>query len=631
MRMRSADRMLGGLIWLVLLAAIAARLLLLDADPPAGGWYGFITDEARWVETARNLYLNGTSGLYSFSELHLVLSPLFQAIAWLQFELFGLGFWQARLLSALAGCGLVLLICDLVRPFVSHWILLALAILVGFGPEFLLPSRIVSPDIVSLFFCVASLRMFSAPKPSKIRLCGGIFLLAAAVLVKATTLLFAPFLVLGLLWSWLSRDTAATFRVRRMAIGSGVTALALILFAAIKGTGGLTPIFQTLAGFLSFGGLYRAAAIFLDRSLGDTTVEVLPISFFVSLLGAWFAIWSAERDHGAKFDARWHLRLTVGIWSVGTLLVLALLAYPPVRYFIFVIAPLLILTALAIDDGCLDRASRAGAKSPSLSIIRRELFLISFLLPLAVFLAPAAVLALGQLGVGFASMSRRLGLIAVLVLSLSIACRAFITSATVCRRIVIVSVTGLLACAAIAVVRPEFRYWSAAAGDVALWACSSGIALGAVFWDAYRQLPARMTRTTRIPGAWVALIAAVLVGDLRPLLQPQYTLKDIAADIARRVPPDSKLLVSAAASLLLPTKLRYREETENLDSIDFVLAMSCFPGTCMVQPPMIIKEHFNPVATYVFTGRYMGKPTGTKLLLLQRKVAPRPVVDDRSK
>ena len=99
MHMRSADRMVGGLIWLVLLAAIAVRLLFLDADPPAGGWYGFITDEGRWVETARNLYMQGTLGLYSFSKLHLVLSPLFQAIAWLQFEFFGLGFWQARLLS----------------------------------------------------------------------------------------------------------------------------------------------------------------------------------------------------------------------------------------------------------------------------------------------------------------------------------------------------------------------------------------------------------------------------------------------------------------------------------------------------------------------------------------------------
>lgn len=51
----------------------------------------------------------------------------------------------------------------------------------------------------------------------------------------------------------------------------------------------------------------------------------------------------------------------------------------------------------------------------------------------------------------------------------------------------------------------------------------------------------------------------------------------------------------------------------------------------MVQPPMIIKEHFSPVATYVFTGRYMGKPTGTELLLLQRNGSTGLVVGDRPK
>lgn len=630
MRMSKADRIIGGLIWLVLLVAIAVRLLFLDADPPAGGWYGFITDEGRWVETARNLYLQGTLRLSGLSQLHLALSPLFQAIAWLQFEFFGLGFWQARLLSALAGCGLILLIRDLVRPFVSYSVLLALAILVGLGPEFLFPSRIVSPDIVSLFFCVASLRVLSASTLSAPRLWIGILLLAAAVLVKATTLLFAPFLVLGLLWSWLSRDGAAIYRVRRNAIRAGVLSLALIviLFLMIKRSNSLAHLFQTLSGFLSFGGAYRVAAIFFDRSLGESTPEVLPISLFVSLLGGWFAIFSARHDHGVHVDAKRHLQIVLGIWSAGCLLILAFLGYPPMRYFIFLIAPLLILAAIAIDDGCLDRAARIGQNLSKSTFIRREFFLGSFFLPLGVLLLPAAAQVFSQFGVDFASMSRRVALFSFMAFGLSIVGRVLISNRAACRRVIIFSVAGLLACAAIAVVRPDFRFWSTSTGDVALWACSTVIALGAVLWDAYGQIPVRMAWMS---GAWIPLISAVLVGDLRPLVRPHYTLSAIASDIARRIPADSEILVSGTASLLIPTRLQYREATNDLRNVTFALAMSCFPETCAVQPRPIILEQFDPVATYVFTGRYMGKPTGTKLLLLRRKSSTGPVIDDGSR
>lgn len=621
-----ASRMQAALIGTALLVAIGVRLLFLDADPPAGGWYGFITDEGRWIETARNLYLSGTLGLYSFSELHLALSPLFQAIAWLQFEFLGLGFWQARLLSALAGCGLILVLCDLVRPFVGRWVLLALVILVGFGSEFLLPSRTVSPDIVSLFFCVASLHALTAGILGTTRLWAGMFLLAMAVLVKATTLLFAPFLALGLLWSRLSSDSAAIVLVRRNAVRAGISLLALmvILSLLIMASNALTNLLQTLSGFVSFGGAYRAAAIFLDRSLGDQAREVLPISFHVSLLGSWFAMLSVRQDRDRDFAARRRLQVTAAIWSAGCLLALTFLGYPPMRYFIFAIAPLLLLAAVAIDDGCLDRASRVGHRIAHSTFSRREVSLVSFFLPLAVLILPATVWVFSQFGVNFASMSRRVALLAFMVLGLSIAGRAFSASAAFCRRVVIFSVAGLLACASLAVIEPRYRFWSAATKDVALWACSLLIALCAVLWDAYGRMPGRMAW---ISGAWVALIAVVLVGDLRPLIRPQYTLNSIAADITRHVPREAELLVLKAASPLIPTNLRYREGTDNLDSSAFVFAMSCLPETCMVQPPPIIAEQFGLIAAYKFTGSYLGKPTGTKLLLLQRKGLKRTAVD----
>jgi hypothetical protein len=50
------------LVFIVLGVGVAVRLLYLDADPYYYEWIGYIIDEGRWVQQARSLVLQRSSG-----------------------------------------------------------------------------------------------------------------------------------------------------------------------------------------------------------------------------------------------------------------------------------------------------------------------------------------------------------------------------------------------------------------------------------------------------------------------------------------------------------------------------------------------------------------------------------------
>ncbi|HVE89314.1 MAG TPA: hypothetical protein VNA44_06390, partial [Burkholderiaceae bacterium] len=81
----------------------AGRLIYLDADPSFPTWIGYVVDEGRWSETARNLALFGDPDVNWFSRLHLFISPGYQAVNYLVFLALGVDFWSARIFGAVAG------------------------------------------------------------------------------------------------------------------------------------------------------------------------------------------------------------------------------------------------------------------------------------------------------------------------------------------------------------------------------------------------------------------------------------------------------------------------------------------------------------------------------------------------
>ena len=98
---RSDRRWLTGLL-ATLLLALALRAVFPVADPPWLAPIGITWhDEGVWAHNARNKALFGQWQLDQWNPMYV--SPVFTGLEYLSFSVFGVGLWQARLVSVVAG------------------------------------------------------------------------------------------------------------------------------------------------------------------------------------------------------------------------------------------------------------------------------------------------------------------------------------------------------------------------------------------------------------------------------------------------------------------------------------------------------------------------------------------------
>ncbi len=99
---------------LTVLVALALRCGMALADPPWHATVGIVWhDEGAWLHNARNMALFGEWRLDEWNPMYL--SPVFTALEYVSFRLFGVGLWQARLVPALLGTMSVLCLAGAVR------------------------------------------------------------------------------------------------------------------------------------------------------------------------------------------------------------------------------------------------------------------------------------------------------------------------------------------------------------------------------------------------------------------------------------------------------------------------------------------------------------------------------------
>ena len=100
---------------LILLAAGVLRGIFPTADPPWQSTVGIVWhDEGAWVHNARNMALFGAWVQDRWNPVYV--APVFTALEYLSFAAFGVGLWQARLVSELSGLlAVALLACGMRR------------------------------------------------------------------------------------------------------------------------------------------------------------------------------------------------------------------------------------------------------------------------------------------------------------------------------------------------------------------------------------------------------------------------------------------------------------------------------------------------------------------------------------
>lgn len=106
----------GFALWMIAIAAVALglRLVFPTADPPWQTTVGIVWhDEGAWVHNARNRALFGAWSQDNWNPMYI--APVFTALEYASFAAFGVGVWQARLVSELTGFASVLLLAFGVR------------------------------------------------------------------------------------------------------------------------------------------------------------------------------------------------------------------------------------------------------------------------------------------------------------------------------------------------------------------------------------------------------------------------------------------------------------------------------------------------------------------------------------
>lgn len=127
------------------------RLLFLNADPPLGLLdSGPYHDEGQYTHNARNMALFGVWQTDDYNNMYI--SPVLNLLTFVSFRLFGVGHWQARLVTALFSLGALLCLFDGLRRMEGLSIASLAVALLGLDYFFLIYSRVALMDVPTVFW-----------------------------------------------------------------------------------------------------------------------------------------------------------------------------------------------------------------------------------------------------------------------------------------------------------------------------------------------------------------------------------------------------------------------------------------------------------------------------------------------
>ena len=136
----TTERQFTVAILLIAALALALRLIFPTADPPWQSTVGVVWhDEGAWVHNARNKALFGAWALDAWNPMYI--APVFTALEYLSFASFGVGVWQARLVSEVTGVISVLLLAFGVKRLAGRDAALIAAALVATNYVYVMWNR----------------------------------------------------------------------------------------------------------------------------------------------------------------------------------------------------------------------------------------------------------------------------------------------------------------------------------------------------------------------------------------------------------------------------------------------------------------------------------------------------------
>jgi hypothetical protein len=514
---------------LVLAAGIVLRFLYLDADPHYYEWWGYVTDEGRWVTHARELALFGHVLSVDWT-LHLMLAPLFQAVSYVAFQLFGVSVLSARLFTALCSSGVLVVAWILLRRVATPPALLLAMVVLAFDWDFLVLSRVAIPEVAVMLVHLLVYALVVSDEPRRGRLFFAGLVEGVAIGVKATALPVAG------IWA----VVIAARLVREVDVRRAWYAVAwylggLALPAAMAGIGAALCCLSSLDGivrnakvlqlFLATGSLYDAVAFFFESTLSA--------SFACWALGVWLATFGRLAASPATASVRQKRYFDVALlWALGYTVVMLSLSYFPNRYKIHAIVPMAICIGVGVT--MLEAAGVTAVGVAANQSLRglRVACAAWLALPTAVVLAPGLAPLAALAGTDASRLRVKIACLAVALAVVAwIALRRSFEPWTV-RALLLFPVTATLAWLALREAGGGLFWRGDPAHSTWQWSVATALALAvaAAASGTGRWVPRAGTVLTA--GA-IAYVMLSLIRIAPGYLEPRYTIRDTSAALGR--------------------------------------------------------------------------------------------------
>jgi len=383
-----------GLVLAVAVVGIGLRFFRLDADPHYYDWIGYITDEGRWIDQARELTLFGSTD--AWPSLHVSVGPFFQALSYAVFQVFDVSILSSRLISAASGSVLLIAFWLGMRRWSSAPMLLLIMTMLAFTEDLVFLSRIAVPEMaVMAASLLIYLMIISGRHRSLLLVLAGVTASITAGIKVTAMPVVGIFALLVLIQP---RDPArARSRWHDLArfLGGLLSPVVIVvaLWAAARGPDAGVPLTrsaQLVNAFVAPNSLYGAVGFVFN----DPMAPVLNLW----LLALWCALvgWCAAAD---LVDVTSRRVLVTSVTWVGVYVVVMLgMSYFPNRYKLHLLVPMAVASATGLS--LLQRAGRARLDSLGDEAIGVRAACLAGLLglPTGVMAAPVLAGAAGLLG-----------------------------------------------------------------------------------------------------------------------------------------------------------------------------------------------------------------------------------------
>jgi hypothetical protein len=540
-----------------LVLGVALRLFYLDADPHYYEWIGYISDEGRWIHSARDIVLFGHLVRDNLYDLHLMLAPLFQLASYVSLSLLGPSTFSARLFSALCGSALVFVFWRHLRHRVSPLSLLAGTAVLAVQVDYVALSRLAVPEMAAILFQGLAYFALVHASSSPLRLMLGGFLLLLAVATKATVAPVAGIFALMVL-TMPRRDGSRwkdlfwfTLGAAGPVIVSAAAAAACCLPASTLQRWLDSPYVTVLSNFVGLSSVYRIVSFPLDNPLAPALGALL-LGMWLSWLG-WIA---TPRDQRDEASARY--LVTSAVWALAYMVVMLALRYFPSRYMLHVVLPMVVNITVGID--LLQRAGMsrvlAALRGAAIGAWLRAALLT---LPTAVFAAPVIGYVLAIAGVDSARLR---GQVTCLALSWMLSAVAWVTLRSRDRGLQFFLLFPILAEVAWLVASlpmfPDSALWPRTDVAIAHWmfVAAVGVALAACLTLLVgRRAP--LTASLLVAVYFTGYVGVAALRLAPAYTGPTYTLRDYSRALAENVPRTATIYVDDSEALFTDNRLRY--------------------------------------------------------------------------